>query len=228
MNQPSLNEYFTLTNDLLFKIIFNGYSGERDSLTGKISRIFVSPETIEAEKSISLAMIVNDSCLIGMQIVSAYHSVKIRIKALTLDLLKLQARERPGQPLHNCKVITFVQAPLPKSELQALRSLRWSDLEPDTLLDNLIELETIPLPIQESFQLPMSVKDQYRWFWKEARPHFQTPAVRQLLQINPNLQRMQLILDYLSDQPVVRELVKKRYLRMQEIILGDEKAAMRA
>ena len=50
----------------------------------------------------------------------------------------------------------------------------------------------------------------------------------QLLQINPNLQRMQLILDYLSDQPVVRELVKKRYLRMQEIILADEKAAMRA
>ncbi|MBS5003217.1 hypothetical protein, partial [Holdemania filiformis] len=142
--------------------------------------------------------------------------------------LKLQARERPGQPLHNCKVITFVQAPLPKSELQALRSLRWSDLEPDTLLDDLIELETIPLPSQESFQLPMSVKDQYRWFWKEARPHFQTPAVRQLLQINPNLQRMQLILDYLSDQPVVRELVKKRYLRMQEIILADEKAAMRA
>ena len=39
---------------------------------------------------------------------------------------------------------------------------------------------------------------------------------------------MQLILDYLSDQPVVRELVKKRYLRMQEIILADEKAAMRA
>lgn len=74
----------------------------------------------------------------------------------------------------------------------------------------------------------MSAKDQYRWFWKEARPHFQTPAVRQLLQINPNLQRMQLILDYLSDQPVVRELVKKRYLRMQEIILADEKAAMRA
>ena len=221
MNQPSLNEYFTLTNDLLFKILFNGYSGERDPLTGKISRIFVSPETIEAEKSISLAMI-------GMQIVSAYHSVKIRIKALTLDLLKLQARERPGQPLHNCKVITFVQAPLPKSELQALRSLRWSDLEPDTLLDDLIELETIPLPSQESFQLPMSAKDQYRWFWKEARPHFQTPAVRQLLQINPNLQRMQLILDYLSDQPVVRELVKKRYLRMQEIILADEKAAMRA
>ena len=54
MNQPSLNEYFTLTNDLLFKIIFSGYPGERDPLTGKISRIFVSPETIEAEKSISL------------------------------------------------------------------------------------------------------------------------------------------------------------------------------
>ena len=36
MNQPSLNEYFTLTNDLLFKILFNGYSGERDPLTGKI------------------------------------------------------------------------------------------------------------------------------------------------------------------------------------------------
>ena len=98
MNQPSLNEYFTLTNDLLFKIIFNGYSGEKDPLTGKISRIFVSPETIEAEKSISLAMIVNDSCLIGMQIVSACLLYTSGAQIAAVDRRQRFIVDRLGQP----------------------------------------------------------------------------------------------------------------------------------
>ncbi|MFQ8583521.1 MAG: hypothetical protein ACLSA6_13890 [Holdemania massiliensis] len=40
--------------------------------------------------------------------------------------------------------------------------------------------------------------------------------------------QLQIFLDYLSDQPLIRELAKKRYLRMQEIIQEEEKAAMRA
>ena len=42
------------------------------------------------------------------------------------------------------------------------------------------------------------------------------------------LAQLRIFLDYLSDQPLIRELAKKRYLRMQEIIQEEEKAAMRA
>ena len=145
-----------------------------------------------------------------------------------LELIRLQNADKRNA-VDTLMVITYVQAPLSRTGLQRLCSIQPNELGLSSALADKIQLKTIPLPtVNDPFQLPLSAEEQYRWFIKEARPHSQSVIVRQLTRQNPMLAQLQIFLDYLSDQPLIRELAKKRYLRMQEIIQEEEKAAMRA
>ena len=228
MSQTSLNEYFTLTNDLLLKMILSGYTARQDPLTGEVYQISVSSQTLKSAKSIMLPIILNNSVGASLQIVTAYRSLSQRIKDSVLELIRLQNADKQNS-VDAFMIITYVQAPLSQTRLHRLCSIQPDELGLDPSLSDKIQLKTIPLPTaNDPFQLPLSAEEQYRWFIKEARPHSQSAIVRQLTQQNPMLAQLQIFLDYLSDQPLVRELVKKRYLRMQDIIQEEEKAAMRA
>ena len=228
MSQPSLNEYFTLTNDLLLKMILRGYTAQQDPLTGEVCQISVSSQTLKSAKSIMLPIILNNSIGASLQIITAYRSLSQRIKDAVLELIRLQNADKRNA-VDTLMVITYVQAPLSRTGLQRLCSIQPNELGLSSALADKIQLKTIPLPtVNDPFQLPLSAEEQYRWFIKEARPHSQSVIVRQLTRQNPMLAQLQIFLDYLSDQPLIRELAKKRYLRMQEIIQEEEKAAMRA
>ncbi len=98
-----------------------------------------------------------------------------------------------------------------------------------TPFEDKLTMVVIPLPSEdESFTPPLCQEDQWRWFIKEARPHTQSPIIKALFKMDPVFEVMQRNLDRLSDQKQICEVMKKRYLRMQEVIQEEEKAAMRA
>ena len=164
MREPSLNEYFTLTNDFVLNMIFHSYPTELDPITGNIRKIHINPAVIDCEQSITTTGIANESILIGIQIITAYRSLRRRIKELVIDLL-YQAVHKKVRKVESYSVFTFVDAPLPQPSWRLWKALSCTDLGLYTIENDKIDLKIIPLPTaDELFQLPLSDQDQYRWF----------------------------------------------------------------
>ena len=230
MPEPSLNEYFNLTNDLLFKLIISSLPHSMNKNVGSTMVFTVDSETLNSEYSIGIGVQVGDFMVLGVQTVTAWRTASIRTKALVSELLAAQSPDikeiEEAQPI---VAVSFVLNPASYRKWKAPQTLRLSDFGLFTPFEDKVTMVVIPLPAQdESFTPPLSQEDQWRWFIKEARPHSQSPIVEALIKMDPVFEVMQRNLDRLSDQKPICEVMKKRYLRMQEIIQEEEKGAMRA
>lgn len=230
MTQPTLNEYFTLTNDLLFKLIVSSVPHSINKDVGSTMVFSIDSETMNSADSIGVGLQVGDFMTLGVQTVTAWRSAHLRTKDLASELLSAQS---PGikeiEDAQPVVAVSFVQNPGSRQTWKTPRTLHLSDFGLFTPFEDKLTMVVIPLPSEdESFTPPLCQEDQWRWFIKEARPHTQSPIIKALFKMDPVFEVMQRNLDRLSDQKQICEVMKKRYLRMQEVIQEEEKAAMRA
>ena len=91
MTQPTLNEYFTLTNDLLFKLIVSSVPHSMNKDVGSTMVFSIDSETMNSADSIGVGLQVGDFMTLGVQTVTAWRSAHLRTKELASGLLGAQS-----------------------------------------------------------------------------------------------------------------------------------------
>lgn len=230
MTQPTLNEYFTLTNDLLFKLIVSSVPHSMNKDVESTMVFSIDSETMNSADSIGVGLQVGDF-MTGR---SNGHRLAVgaspdkgsgqRAAWRTIPRHERNRGRAAGRRRFLCPRIPDHGKP---GKHRGLCTYRISDCL--RRLKTSSQWVVIPLPPEdESFTPPLCQEDQGSWFIKEARPHTQSPIIKALFKMDPIFEVMQRNLDRLSDQKQICEVMKKRYLRMQEVIQEEEKAAMRA
>lgn len=74
MTQPTLNEYFTLTNDLLFKLIVSSVPHSMNKDVESTMVFSIDSETMNSADSIGVGLQVGDFMTLGVQTVTAWRS----------------------------------------------------------------------------------------------------------------------------------------------------------
>ena len=230
MQQLLLNEYFTLTNDLVFKLVMTSLPHALGKAESPALVFSIDSETLESKDSIGIGLRVNDSLFLGAQPVTAWRTATLRTKDLACELMAAQSPAVKNiEDLSPIVAVSFVQSKTSYSKKMTSRTLHLSDFGFITPFEDKISMVIIPLPTEEEhFELPLSQEDQWRWFIKEARPHTLSSIIKALFSQDPIFKVLQQTLDFLSDQEAIRDLAERRYRRMQEIEQVEEKAAMRA
>lgn len=80
MTQPTLNEYFTLTNDLLFKLIVSSVPHSMNKDVESTMVFSIDSETMNSADSIGVGLQVGDFMTLGVQTVTAWRSAHLRDK----------------------------------------------------------------------------------------------------------------------------------------------------
>ena len=94
MPEPSLNEYFNLTNDLLFKLIISSLPHSMNKNVGSTMVFTIDSETLNSEYSIGVGVQVGDFMVLGVQTVTAWRlSGRKRWSANYLPLNPLTSRK---------------------------------------------------------------------------------------------------------------------------------------
>ena len=230
MQQLLLNEYFTLTNDLVFKLVMTSLPHALGKAESPALVFSINSETLESKDSIGIGLRVNDSLFLGAQPVIAWRTATLRTKDLACELMAAQSPAvKNMEDLSPIVAVSFVQSKTSYPKKMTSRTLHLSDFGFITPFEDKISMVIIPLPTEEEhFELPLSQEDQWRWFIKEARPHTLSSIIKALFSQDPIFKVLQQTLDFLSDQEAIRDLAERRYRRMQEIVQVEEKAAMRA
>ena len=230
MQQLLLNEYFTLTNDLVFKLVMTSLPHDLGKAESPALVFSIDSETLESKDSIGIGLRVNDSLFLGAQPVTAWRTATLRTKDLACELMAAQSPAvKNMEDLSPIVAVSFVQSKTSYPKKMISRTLHLSDFGFITPFEDKISMVIIPLPTEEEhFELPLSQEDQWRWFIKEARPHTLSSIIKALFSQDPIFKVLQQTLDFLSDQEAIRDLAERRYRRMQEIVQVEEKAAMRA
>ena len=87
MTQPTLNEYFTLTNDLLFKLIVSSVPHSMNKDVGSTMVFSIDSETMNSADSIGVGLQVGDFMTLGVQTVTAWRSAHLRTKDLASEVV---------------------------------------------------------------------------------------------------------------------------------------------
>ena len=168
MQQLLLNEYFTLTNDLVFKLVMTSLPHALGKAESPALVFSIDSETLESKDSIGIGLRVNDSLFLGAQPVTAWRTATLRTKDLACELMAAQSPAVKNiEDLSPIVAVSFVQSKTSYPKKMTSRTLHLSDFGFITPFEDKISMVIIPLPTEEEhFELPLSQEDQWRWFIK--------------------------------------------------------------
>ena len=145
MSEPYLNEYFTLTNDLLFKLVVSSLPYVLHHANGSAMVFSVDADTLYSDQSIGVGATTNQNIYLGAQPVTAWRSAAKRTRSLAADLLYSQSPEiKEIEDALPIIAISFVLEPSPRRIWKKPYTLRMSDFGIDAPTEDKITMVILP------------------------------------------------------------------------------------